>query len=373
MQMDKKASKRIIIVCHLDGLANSVRPKVVKEFLEKHGYETKLLNDMDYKFLKAKENFKLMNTKRPKKRLLLEYYQKYPVIEDMEAYAETLLFYLNRENYDVIICESPLSSYIFNKKIDCLKIYDCPAPSSFELEIGYKFAKKLKTPKDFHSQFNHEYMQEFKKRELGVYKNVDHLCFHWQSYTEYIKKHFYRGDNIFTLDWGCFTKRKRAKWNIKPKIISLGNLGHYWVNKKLLSFLTKITPYDIDCYGKPRPKKFYNLNYKGHLQNLDMLSHYQFGLVTITKDSLRRSSFSSKALEYVSYGLPVLMPRWRESKPEIGGCIYYNESDFISQIRTYLDRNKWKKKSDEAYEYAQRHSWDKQLQPLLDILDKSFN
>ena len=374
--MSKKPLKKIVIICHLDGLSNSVRPKIIKEFLESYGYEIKLLNELDLKFLRAKENFKMMNINRAKKNSLAEYYQKYPLIENREAFAETLLFYLKEDKYDAVICESAWSSYIFNKGIDYLKIYDCPTPESFELETGYEFAKESRASKepytDFYLRFSPEYIQELKKKELEVYKNADYLCFYWQSYAEYIKRHFYRGNNIFILNWGCFTKRKRAQWSNHPRILFLGNLEGYWVNKRLLSFLTKITPYDIDCYGKPKPKEFYNLNYKGYLANPDILNQYQFGLITITKDSLRKSGFSAKALEYVSYGLPVLMPRWRENKPKIGGCIYYNESDFISQIRAYLDRNKWKKKSDEAYEYAQRHSWNKQLQPLLDILDKSL-
>lgn len=376
MKTNKKMKKKILIIGHLDGLANSVRPKVIKKFLEKNGYNVRLLNDKDSLFLKAKESYKMIARKRAKKKPLLEYYRKYPFIEDREASAEIVLFYLQKDKYDVIICHSPPSSYIFNKKIDCLKIYDCPAPIPFELEYGYEFAKKSKISKNsyinFYAQFHPEYIRELKRRELEIYKNVDYLCFHWQSYAEYIKKHFYRGDNMFTLNWGCSIKRKRAQWNSRPKIIYLGNLKSYWVNIELLSFLTKTSPYPIDCYGRLKPEKCSHLNFKEFLPNMDMLSQYQFGLVTITKDELRKSGFSAKALDYVSYGLPTLLPKWYTIKPNIGGCIYYDESDFISQIKVYLDRNKWEKKSDEAYEYAQQHSWDKILSPLLQILNKSL-
>ena len=108
------------------------------------------------------------------------------------------------------------------------------------------------------------------------------------------------------------------------------------------------------------------------LTNLDVLSTYQFGLVAVGDDRLKKHGFSAKILDYVSYGLPTLVPNWHKIHPKIDGCIYFDETNFISRIEDYLDKNKWKGKSGEAYEYAQQHSWDKTLKPLLCILDKSL-
>jgi hypothetical protein len=368
--------KKIIIIGHLDGFANSVRPEAIKKFLEKNGYSVRLFDDNHPSFLRAKEAYKIIARRQAKKKSLSAYYQKYPFIEDREAFAETLLFYLQKDRFDALICSSHASPYIFNKNINALTIYDCPAPIPFELKEGYEFTKKAELPRNsplnFYAQFYPGYIRELKRRELEIYKKVDCLCFHWQNYADYLKQHFYHGHNIRIVNWGCSPRRKRAQWASNPKILFVGNLGAYWINKKALSSLTQKSPYRIDCYGKPRPEKYYHLNYKSYLANMGVLNQYQFGLVALTYSRLKKFGFSAKVLEYVSYGLPALLPKWHTIKPAVGGCIYYDTSNFVSQVEACRDRKIWKKKSDAAYDYAQRHSWDRTLQPLLRILNKSL-
>jgi hypothetical protein len=42
-----------------------------------------------------------------------------------------------------------------------------------------------------------------------------------------------------------------------------------------------------------------------------VLLSYQAGLITCTRDELRRDGFSAKHLQYLAHGLPVLAPEWR--------------------------------------------------------------
>ena len=101
----------------------------------------------------------------------------------------------------------------------------------------------------------------------------------------------------------------------------MGYLKGYWNNIPLLARLSQ--KYEIDVYGGPKPPKKYGLNYRGYTPNTDILAEYQFGLITITDDPLRRSSFSSKHLEYMNYGLPVLTPDWRKDPNLDDFSIYY--------------------------------------------------
>lgn len=122
-------------------------------------------------------------------------------------------------------------------------------------------------------------------------------------------------------------------------------------------------------YGAPAPPKKYGINYKGYAHP-DVLSKYQFGLVTITKDRLRRWGFSAKHLEYLSYGLPVLVADWRKNLHLLKGSIPYNEKDFLGKIKKYSDKKEWQKMSDLAYKQSKKYSWDGVLEPLGKILNR---
>jgi hypothetical protein len=54
--------------------------------------------------------------------------------------------------------------------------------------------------------------------------------------------------------------------------------------------------------------------------------------VTCTKDELRRDGFSAKHLQYLAYGLPVLVPVWRRHLDLMRGSVAYDEGTFCSMI-----------------------------------------
>src|SRR5205085_11806190 len=110
------------------------------------------------------------------------------------------------------------------------------------------------------------------------------------------------------------------------------------------------------------------LSYLGYAPSLDVLRNYQAGLVTCSNDELRQYGFSSKHLQYLSYGLPVLVPVWRRYIELLEGSIPYDELSFLSAVETLRDEGRWHAVSDKAYAQAQQLSWDRTLRPLDDVL-----
>jgi hypothetical protein len=90
--------------------------------------------------------------------------------------------------------------------------------------------------------------------------------------------------------------------------------------------------------------------------------------VTISDDPLRRLSFSSKQLEYYSYGLPVLVPAWRTDPVLAPGSVTYTEETFLDQVATLQDPAVWEATSARALTLARALSWDSALRPLTEFL-----
>ena len=126
--------------------------------------------------------------------------------------------------------------------------------------------------------------------------------------------------------------------------------------------------YPIDVYGGPPPDEKLGLNYLGYAAP-DVLEEYQFGLITITDDDLRREGFSAKHLEYVSYGLPVLCPEWRQDHRLAQVTIPFNETNFLAQVRRYSDPDAWQEIHEHSVRTASDLSWERQLRPLDDIIE----
>ena len=255
---------------------------------------------------------------------------------------------------DLIIGESQIDSLLFSYNLRMKTFFDCPTPLADEEFFGDQLTK---------IEYTH-----FLKQELNIYSNVDYLSFHWQSYGEYVRggNYNYKKNNIIKFNVGCDIKEKRAQYSKTPRIVYLGYLGGYYIDLELLARLSKVYPY-IDVYGSPPPNKLLGLNYIGYA-NPDVVADYQFGLITITKDPLRRKGFSAKHLEYLSYGLPVLVPDWRENLDLIDGSIPYNETNFLDKISEYSNRKSWLDMQKRAITQAKKLSWNETLKPLDNII-----
>ncbi|MFC1864246.1 hypothetical protein ACFLYG_00235 [Chloroflexota bacterium] len=267
---------------------------------------------------------------------------------------------IKKEVPDVIIAIGYMD--IVLRDFDCLKIFFCEAPATDE---NYFALAHRSTAKGY----DLEYIKELREREINAFNKADYVVFPWECYEEYVRRYVYENDNLLTIRFGCTPQQNAVSFFFPPSIVYLGALGRYWNNMELLSHLSSITPNVIDVYGSPDPARKYNLRYKGIAPTLDVLNNYQFGLNTVSKDILRQNAFSSKILDYLSYGLPCLFPEWQRFPHELKGCVSYNEDNFVEVLEKYSEKSEWQKLSQEAIEQARELSWDKTLQPLLKLIE----
>jgi len=264
---------------------------------------------------------------------------------------------IKKKNYEVIIGVETNYSHVLTKKLDCFKIFSYEAPQADELY----FSKK---------RVDIERVKNYRKIELDIMIKSDYVIFPWKTTENYVRKYIRNGKNFITIKYGCYPKNKTVKYFFPPSIISLGNIKYYWANKKLISYLTKISPYIIDVYGKHKPERKHRINYKGFARSLDVFYNYQFGLNTISKDILRQNHFSSRIISYLAYGLPVLFPEWQKFPKELKGCIPYNEENFSEIIEKYSERDQWEKLSEEATRQGRELDWNITLKPLEKLIEK---
>jgi hypothetical protein len=161
--------------------------------------------------------------------------------------------------------------------------------------------------------------------------------------------------------------KEAASFREPPRVIYLGYLGGYWIDLELLAALSRSYPH-IDIYGLPKPPRRLGLNYKGYATP-DVLRDYQFGLITCTKDQLRREGFSAKHIDYLAAGLPVLAPEWRTSTQDLGGTVTYSVESFAEQIRTCSNEAAWTTLSKEALEQARELSPQRVAAEFLSLVE----
>ena len=352
-------SKEILIICCLDEFANGVRTNEIKKFLEKAGCHVTLLNTFQQTNSNAFQAESLVRALLPKtlrnRRFIVNLKKREGnrrFIADLKQRAKKIEPHILAANPDVLICESMADAYVMTKDFPCLKILDCPTPWVDE----FFYAGKL--TRNGYSQL--------RSMEIEEYKKSDYVAFHWDSYAQYVRQHIYNGKNFFILNWGCTPKKKRARYQNPPRIVFMGLLKEYWSNLPLLARLSK--KYPIDVYGGPPPPKEFGLRYRGFAPSTEILSEYQFGLITISDDPLRRQGFSAKHLEYMNYGLPVLTPQWRTTPTLNHVSIYYDENNFLEKLQEFSRKDRWQQISDICYRQAQEWRWSENLKPLLKII-----
>ena len=368
---------KVLIIASLDGFANSTWSLKLKQYISQRGYEVDIWDTLHLSRLVSKRYS--LRTKLPKpsfyaiilyfiefvyyvlidrflKRYKI-YFGYFFITSMMKVRGKILSKRIQSHHYDLIICVSQLDSYALTSvDKNCRTLFSCPTPFADELYYGKLISKG-----------KHE---KFRNFEIRIFESCTYLAFHWKTYANYVRKYYkYDRSNIIQLDLGAEVKLSKAAHNLKPKIIYLGKLDGYWINLPLLSKLSKVYP--IDVYGLPAPDPSYGLNYKGYATP-DVLNAYQFGLITITDDNLRKEGFSAKHLDYLSYGLPVLVPEWRENAKELKGTILFNERNFLAQIKYYSQQEYWDILHKEALEQTSEVTWEVTLKALYNVLDSSF-
>jgi hypothetical protein len=254
---------------------------------------------------------------------------------------------------DVLICESSLDQAVVLSRTATKQILDLPSPFGDEL----LFAKVISTA-------SHKTIRALEEQCLSA---SDRVSFHWHTYVNYVREKYEAQPHWLDCSYGVAPKVARATFSKRPRVVFLGNLDAPWVNFALLERLS--AKYGaIDVWGGPTPPKSAGIRYRGYAASLDILADYQIGLVTITDDPLRRYSFSSKQLEYFSYGLPVLVPAWRSDPLLAPGSVPYTEDTFLAQVEHLSDRKSWQQASSKALELAEALSWESALGPLTEFL-----
>jgi hypothetical protein len=369
-----RPAKRILILCMLDGYANSVRPFEVKRFLEQRGHDVRLVNT--YSLSRASTETGSLRRKLPAldaRRVSLyavegaaalltrrwrfgrRHVSYYVLLADCRLRRWILGSSLNLDDFDLVICETPHDVDVLTIPTSARTLYDCPTPWADELYYEGRLTELQQT--------------KLRSRERDLLEKVDHLAFHWESYGRYAVDHYrISGRNLLTLNWGCTPNSDRATFAKPPRIVYFGSLGSRFINLPLLAQLTRAYP-NIDVYGGPPPDDSLKLNYRGYAPP-SVLRNYQLGLITCTDDQLRREGFSAKHLRYFEYGLPVLVPAWRRGLDLLRGSVPYDERSFLQVVDALSTQDSWQVVSEEAYRQARRLAWDETLQPLERLLEE---
>ena len=273
----------------------------------------------------------------------------------MKKIADRLEKVIKEKKYDVAIGVETPFSYVLTRDLNCLKIFCCESLATDELYFSKNFGTI-------------ERIRILREMETEILKESDYVVFPWKTTESYVRKYIWNGSNFVTIKYGCYPKSKTASYFFPTSIVSLGNIGWYWSNRELLSYLNRISPYVIDCYGDYKPPKKYGINYKGFAKSTEVVLNYQFGLNTVSKDAFRCNHHASRILTYLSFGLPVLSPDWLQFSHEVKGVLPFNEGNFLEIVETNSDRDRWEKLSKYAYEQACELEWNKVLQPLEKLI-----
>ena len=358
--------KRVVVICQLDRYANGLKPIEIERFLSRRGHRVQLVNT--YHLSRARGASKLPSPK-PRRFMLyltellaavnrrwdwgLGHLSYYFAVVDFQLRASILAGSLQLDDTDLVICETPYDAGVLVGDRAARTFYDCPTPWADEL---------------FHEgRLTQSQRHKLRRLETELFESVDYLAFHWQTYADYAVRHYgITGRNLLTLNFGCTPSPTRARFAKRPRIAYVGSLGSRFIDLPLLSRLTAQYA-DIDVYGGPPPDPALGLNYRGYAEP-DVLLNYQAGLITCTKDELRREGFSAKHLQYLAYGLPVLIPEWRRHLDLLRGSVPYSEANFQSAVATLSDQSNWDRLSGAAYAEAERRRWDLSLMPLENLL-----
>jgi hypothetical protein len=369
----RRSGKRVLVICQLDRYANGLKPIAIEEFLTERGHEVRLV-DTYYlsRASSSRSSFaKKLPSLRPRKTCLYFTEAAALLLTRRWALGRRLLSYslllaehrlrtailassLDVDAFDLVLCETPYDAGVLTRPTSASTLYDCPAPWADELLYEGRLTKRQHAA--------------LRLLERDLFESVDHLAFHWESYAHYaMERYGISGRNLMTLNFGCTPSEQRAHFGDPPRVVYVGNLSAGFNDTPLLARLAALYPH-IDVYGGPPPDPALGLNYLGYAPSLDVVSRYQLGLVTVTKDPVRRDGFSSKHLQYLAHGLPVLVPAWRRYRELVRGSVPYTEDNFLSQVEAFKDEGVWRAASDEAFEQARRLDWQQTLRPLEDLL-----
>jgi hypothetical protein len=364
--------RRVLLVCQLDGFGNGWRSSEIRRFLERQGHEVRVVNtyylsrasnDSSSPLCKlpspaplkaalyAVEAASLVLTRRwAFGRRHLSYYA---IRADCRLRRSILRSSLPLDEFDLVMVVTPHDAELVKVSTTARMVYDCMTPWADELSYEGRLTER-----------QHRTLRRY---ETVLLEGADLLTFAWESYARYAAAHYGISlRNLLQLNCGCVPSETRAQFADPPRVCYLGSLSSRFIDLPLLSRLSRMYP-QIDVYGGPEPPASMGINFKGWASP-EVLKEYQFGLITCTKDELRRDGFSAKHLQYMAYGLPILVPAWRRHLDLLRGSVPYTEDGFLDTLASLSDRTAWQRVSEDAYAQAQLLTWDTTLRPLDDTL-----
>ena len=254
----------------------------------------------------------------------------------------------------MIIGRHPAESALMTVPTSARVLYECVTPWADELYFEGRLTERQR--------------HKFRRHEAAILEDVDYLSFGWETYALYALNHYgISGRNLLELI-GAANQPGSGSGSASSPCRLLSSLSSQFINLPLLSRLSKLYP--IDVYGGPPPDPSLGLNYLGWAPP-SVLQDYQLGLITCSKDELRREGFSAKTVAYISRACRSSCRRGgRHMEPT---CVPYDEDTFLDVIERLSDEEEWQRVSDEAYAQALELTWERVLQPLEKALrDPSY-
>lgn len=261
-------------------------------------------------------------------------------------------------NFDVVIARDQATGMVLTRGIGGLKILDMANVTFLEM-----YHASGADPVEVEA--THE-------REMKILAAADCVLVHHDRLTEFVRRHVYDHPKVVTARMGADPAAEHASWSETPRIVYAGSY-YYIQDPYLLSLLSGQSPIPIHCYGSQDPRRPFlphPLDYQGYEETTRFLANYQFGLVTVSQDRLRRHSPSTKFAYYFARGLPVLFPEWMLEGHEYAAAIPFTEDDFAAVVtRLMRDRDAWERYHAEALRIAASLRWEQTLKPLAHVLD----
>jgi len=363
--------KKVLLIYSHDRMANTLRAKKIKSALEKKGLSVQLFDSTVFftNFYNKLDKDTFWSWIKYKLRFLEFLCQlwsgnnsikKYPFLAKLNQRAKAIAKTKEFLTSNIILIQSPFEMMVLLHKYPWqTTIYDAHTCFADEISLTGKVSSSIE-------------LGLIAQAEKKVLEKADLVTFAWPSIKRFlIKKYHFRFKKTVVANWGCEKQLKKASLKKKPQIIFLGNMSDYWVDSLGLANLVKASQFKIDLFGRSQNPTIINLDqYHGYLPHaqLNRVANYQFGLITLSKDELRRETFSAKHLLYFSFGLPVLCPEWRRDEVLAPGTIYYKTDNFNQVVKKYSQSKLWHKKHLAALKIAKSHNWRKQLKLLVNTI-----
>jgi hypothetical protein len=337
--------------------ATGVRGRAMAEYLRGRGHDVAVLHPPAgflERFSRTRFSFKARALRRLSGRKTLPHL--------WDAMSEVLRKQIRRGGFDVVIGRGQNVAYSLVGMGGLVRILDLP---NVEFLENY-----------YSSNPNLVEVDETFLKEQDVLREVDHILVPHPLLARLISEAFPHVGGlerkVVNVRIGAEPASRQAQFAWPPRIVYAGSY-YYFQDPYLLSLLSGSSPFPIDCYGSRDPNRGFlptRLQYKGYLPTADFLADYQFGLITVSQDRLRRYSPTTKMSYYLMHGLPVLFPEWmREGYDHPECAVPYTEESFASVVRESSERPTWERLAAAAREAARALAWEDTLAPIARLVE----